>query len=153
MASAGSSHRLVSKSLLLRRPPQHLHGLSNLICCCAKLKHSDWVLLVASPVLTHWNALFQHGIALYYAKICLLHLAAVPYLCLHKSYISFLPNAENVISLNGGAVADQENASFLFRHQKIRGFLPSHGPEIPAAREKISAFKHACRYTRENISF
>ena len=49
--------------------------------------------------------------------------------------LAVLPHAEHVVALDGGGVPHQEHAALALRHQQVRGVLPRHRPEVPAAEE------------------
>ena len=49
--------------------------------------------------------------------------------------LAVLPHAQHVVALDGGGVPDQEHAALALRHQQVRGVLPRHRPEVPAAGE------------------
>lgn len=44
-----------------------------------------------------------------------------------------LPDAEDVVAHDGGAVADEEDASFALGHQQVGRVLARHRPEVPTA--------------------
>ena len=47
-----------------------------------------------------------------------------------------LPDAENVVALDGGGVAHQEDAALALAHQEVGGVLARHGAKVPAERRQ-----------------
>ena len=45
------------------------------------------------------------------------------------------PDAQDVVALDGGAVAHEEHAALLLRHEQVRRLLAGHRAKIPAAKK------------------